>query len=286
MSESADYHADKPTKNAVLPGISRSDYFKIDAVNISLLVEGERSMAHLKWAKDNKRESTDAMDKGTALHLAVLEPNEFEKRVIVFPHPNCEAKVKNGAKWDKFEADNKGKLIINPKAFDDVISMRDALRKHPRVKEILEAKGTGEMGVVWFDEESGLWCKGLVDRFCQLNLSGAFETVVPDLKSCQDARPTEFARTVWNFNYHTKAAFYMDGLNTVQPRQRRFLWIAIESEPPHGIMIYDPSETMLIAGRAKYRRLLKAYAECLKSGEWPGYPLGEETIELPKWSKE
>lgn len=261
-------------KNQILPGISRADYFKIEAINISLLVEGERSMAHLKYAMEHPKPSTPAMEKGTAVHLAVFEPEVFANQTVVFDG------TKRGKEWDAFKDNNRKCVILKPDDYDDVISMRDALRKHPRVKEILESKGTGEMGVVWTDEETGLLCKGLVDRFC----SCWGYTLVPDLKSCQDARLSEFSKSIYNYSYHTKAAFYLDGLFSVSPITRRFLWIAVESEPPHGIMIYDPSEQMLQSGRRNYKRLLTQYAACLKSGDWPSYAIGEETIELPKWA--
>jgi exodeoxyribonuclease VIII len=269
-----DYFADSESKSliGIHPGMSRSDYLKIKAVNVSLLVEGERSMAHLKWAMDHAKEPTDAMKRGTAVHMAVFEPEEFESKTVVFEG------VRRGK--EKFKESNFGKTILKQDDFDCVISMRDALRRHERVADILESTGTGEMAVVWKDEETGLLCKGLVDRFCKC----WGYTIVPDLKSCQDARPIEFSKTVYNYHYHTKAAFYHDGLAAIANVPRRFLWIAVESEQPHGIMIYDPSETMMQTGRRNYRRLLNAFAECLKSGVFPGYPLGEETIELPKWA--
>ena len=267
-------------QNDIFPGISRADYLAIDALNISMLIEGERSMAHLKYALDHAKETTDAMERGTAMHLAVLEPSEFEKRVTYFPHPDCKAKVRNGGEWDKFKADRNEDLILKRSDYDAVIGMRDALRTHPRVKEILEASGTGEMGVVWKDEETGIWCKGLVDRFCKC----WGYTLVPDLKSCQDARPREFAKTVYDRNYHTKGMFYLDGLNAVAPMDRRFMWIAVESAPPHGIMVYDMSESMAQTGRKNYRRLLNEYKSCKESGVWPGYQIGEESLDLPKWA--
>ncbi len=267
-------------KQDIFPGISRSDYFQIDAMNISLLIEGERSMAHLKWALDHKKETTDAMERGTAMHLAVLEPAEFEKRVTYFPHPDCSAKVRNGKEWDKFQAGREEDLILKRSDFDSVIGMRDALRNHPRVREILESNGTGEMGVVWKDDETGIWCKGLVDRFCQC----WGYTLVPDLKSCQDARPREFARTIGNLFYHVKAAWYLDGLNQVSPCDRRFIWIAIESSPPYGVGLFEPDHDTLNEGRLIYRDLLRKFKESDCTTKWPCYDTEVAEIRIPKYS--
>lgn len=262
-------------KNEILPSISREDYNAINALNISLLVEGDRSMAHLKYAIEHKRESTPAMEKGTALHLAVFEPAEFEKRVAVYDG------IKRGKEWNSFYENCSATLILKPDVYASIISMRDALHNHPRVKELLESKGTGEIGAVWQDKDSGIWCKGLIDRFCQC----WGYSVILDLKTCQDARPSEFAKTIYNFHYHTKAAWYLDGLKAIADVDRRFLWIAIESEPFHGISIFDVGDEMMEVGRKNYKRLLSEYAKCKELGVWPSYPLGEESLELPKWAK-
>ncbi len=261
-------------KPQILPGISRADYDKIDALNISLLIEGEKSMAHLDYVRKHPKESTPAMEKGTAVHLAVFEPEIFEQSVESYEG------IRRGKEWEKFKADNPGSLILKTNDFDAVADIRDALRAHPRVKELLDAKGTGEMGAVWTDAETGILCKGLLDRFCQC----WGYSIVLDLKTTTDARPVEFATTVYKLNYHTKAAWYLDGLAAISDVPRRFLWIAVESEGYHGISIYDPSDNMLQKGRQNYRALLTRYADCLKTGVWPGYPIGEDSLELPKWS--
>ncbi len=269
-------------KNQILPGISREEYDKIDALNISLLIEGERSMAHLDYASKNEVKPTDAMERGTALHLAVLEPAKFDARVTFFPHPECEAKVRNGSKWEEFKRGRTEDLILKIADFKSVIECRDALRNHPRCKELLDAKGSGEMGFVWTDTETGIPCKGLLDRFCQC----WGYSIILDLKSCQDARGSEFSKTIYNFQYHTKSAWYTDGLAQISDVPRRFLWIAIESTGYHGINIFDASEGMMQCGRRNYRKLLDQYSACKKSGIWPSYNLGEESLELPKFAKE
>ena len=42
---------------------------------------------------------------------------------------------------------------------------------------------------------------------------------------------------------------------------------------------------VLEPGRAVYRRDLATYAECLRSGEWPGYPEEIRELELPAWAR-
>lgn len=268
-------------KPGIYPGISRADYNSIDALNISLLIEGERSMAHLKYALDHGKTATDAMEKGTALHLALFEPSAFEKTVTYYPHESSKGKVRNGSEWENFKANRDEDLILKHSDYDAVITMRDAIKNHPRASDLLNAKGTGEMGAVWIDETTGILCKGLFDRFCQC----WGYSIVLDLKSCPDARPDEFSKKVYNLSYHTKAAWYLDGLSRLSDVPRRFLWIAVESAPFHGVNIFDPSQEMLATGQRNYYSLIQRYAKCKETGVWPGYDLGEETLDLPKFAK-
>ena len=41
---------------------------------------------------------------------------------------------------------------------------------------------------------------------------------------------------------------------------------------------------MLDKARAENRRLLNLYAECKRTGIWPGYPAGISHINLPRWA--
>ena len=83
-----------------------------------------------------------------------------------------------------------------------------------------------------------------------------------------------------------QAAWYLDGLATLAPRRRRFLWLAVEKRPPHCVRVLEPEEPDLEEGRRQYRRALDAYADSMRTGEWPGYPVGIDPINLPRWGYE
>ncbi len=260
-------------KTGIYPGMSRADYNNIHAASISTLIEGERSMAHLNYARSHPQESTPAMEKGIGLHLAVFEPAVFEKTVLQYDG------TKRGKEWESFKTLNENSLILKPDIYNSVIAMRDEIRAHPRAKELLDAKGTGEMAMIWNDPSTGILCKGLLDRFCQC----WGYSIVLDLKTCQDARPDEFAKTICNYSYHVKSVWYLDGLAAISDISRRFIWLAIESEPPHGIALYEPDDDTLKEGRVIYRELLKSYKVAVESNIWPCYNPEVSEIRLPKW---
>lgn len=267
-------------KPGLFPGISRADYEKIDAINISTLINGVKSMAHLKHAMEQPRESTDALRIGIAVHIAVFEPNRMESFFIAPKR----ARRSNEDKlwWAEFEAKAQAEngIVLTEDETIIVYAIRDALRANKTTRAMLDAKGVGEMAVVWQDEETGLLCKGMVDRFCDF----MGWPLMPDLKTCQGADKESFARDIAKYHYGTKAAWYLDGFSAIHKCERRFVWIAAEKSAPYAVAIYEPDADTLVEGRKTYRRILTQYAECKKSGVWPGFPEGIEPIRLPPWA--
>lgn len=266
-------------KPNIYPGMSRAEYAKIDAINISRLCEGA-TMMHLKYLLDHlKYQSSDALDIGIAAHLAVFEPSAFEKKVLKIP--DCDRRTKAGKEaYEAFKALAAGdEVLLKHDHYETVVGMRDALRRNECVREMLESKGSGEMAVVWRDTETGVFCKGIVDRYCDYH----GWPMIPDLKTCADASPRAFAKTILNFKYHIKAAWYLDGLSAIAPCDRRFCWIACEKDAPYAVAVYEPDSETLGEGRRIYRRLLNEFAESKKTNTWQGYPEGIQPITLPKF---
>ena len=83
-------------KPGIYEGIPFDDYLKIDAVSNSLLNEFRSCPARAKYYMDNGSVSTEAMNMGSALHTAVLEPHLFDSRFVV-AEPCC-ANTKKGTR--------------------------------------------------------------------------------------------------------------------------------------------------------------------------------------------
>lgn len=278
MSATAQALSNRP-KVGLYPGLTRSAYESIDAINVSRLEHFERSAAHAREAILHPASPTKAMDFGTAFHCAILEPIRFSEQYV--GAPKVDRRTKEGkATWAGFEAEHPNATVLDMDDFTSISRMRDAVWAHPIAKEMLSGHGHNEVGIVFEHEPTGLLCKSLLDR---IGVFGDWTWII-DAKSTADASRFGFRKSIRKFQYGAKAAFYLDGCNAVAPRPRRFAWIAVENEAPYGVAIYEPDEDALRAGRIKYERWLRLYLECVQTGIWPGYvadiqPLGEMDTE-------
>jgi hypothetical protein len=65
----------------------------------------------------------------------------------------------------------------------------------------------------------------------------------------------------------------------------RVMIVAVESEAPYDVGVFEVSQEALAAGDEDVARLLRRVAECRASVRWPGrYPDVTE-LDLPGWAK-
>ena len=60
--------------------------------------------------------------------------------------------------------------------------------------------------------------------------------------------------------------------------------MAVEKEPPYGVAVYHLAEEALQAGSEELHPLLVQWAQCERSGQWPGYPTEVRPITLPPYA--
>lgn len=261
------------TKNA------RAAIIRADAASFTTLSRFHRSAAHGRWYMTHPPAPTAAMELGTAVHLAVLEPDRFADECIVAP--KIDRRTKEGkAEWSAFEASANGKTVLTAEDFARCQAMRDAVWAHPTAAAMLSGPGHFEVGALWTDPATEQPCKTLIDRM------GAHDgwTWCIDLKKTKDASKREFAKSVARYHYHAQAAMILDGCAAIAPRERKFAWIAVEDEPPYGVAVYEPTLPVEAAGRELWRRWLDRYVEAKRTETWKSYPAGVSTMELPRWA--
>lgn len=287
--------------------ISNTDYHGGPGISKSQMDRLARSPLHLI---DHESESSDSMDLGTAVHAAVLEPDQFEKDyALPFELPpgalvtldQIKARlVELGGKparsrdetIDRLlavdpqapvievlqERHARGRAMLDSPTWNKVRRMRDALFAHEDAGPLLSAPGLAEASAYWIDPETGVLCRCRPDKV----LTGT--GILADLKTTRDASLKEFSRSAGKLRYWVQDPFYRDGWEAAggEPIDT-FLFITVESTRPHAVAVYELPRKDLIKGRREYRRLLRIYANCRAANHWPGYPSGIQALDIPPY---
>lgn len=186
---------------------------------------------------------------------------------------------------EEWQRNNSERKVLSPEAFEQIFAMRDAVMNHQAAFAILHH----------------------------------VKDIIGDLKTTEDASPEGFAKSIANWRYDVQHAYYMDGTRLAleqgkctPPHEgkaelsvywtdpvtgvlcrcrpdfwrgypKHFAFIAVEKKPPYAVGVYVLDSEGVEIGRAQYQHDLRVYAECVRTGVWPGYGDKIQTISLPGW---
>lgn len=245
-----------------------AEYFAIKAVSWSLLKEMQKSAAHFHHRQTHPLEDTPAMRLGRATHTAVLEPDKLIREWTVYDG------ARRGNAWLEFAAVNASKSILTPDEWDRVIGIRDAVRGDRTARRLLRRART-EVTVTWTDPETRIRCKARPDLISWGGLT--------DLKTTRDVDPRKFGRLATDMGYVHQLAFYSAGLAAIGKPVSHHHILAVESEAPHDVVVYDVGEDELWAAGVDVRDLLAQVKECRRKRRWPGRFETSQPLDVPPW---
>jgi hypothetical protein len=112
---------------------------------------------------------------------------------------------------------------------------------------------------------------------------------IVDLKSSADASKAGFAKSAAEYGYHRQDVQYREGLAAClgcDPDEVDFVFVVVESEPPHLVAHYRLEEIAdLAVAREQLRAARERFRDCSSSGTWPGYSEEIERLELPRYKR-
>lgn len=255
----------------IFENMPADEYFAIDAASNSGLKLVRRSPAHFKYPEPFKKDSR-AKEMGSAIHMALLEPDLFAKTYHV-----AEADLRTDAFYRGLAKDLGGSVVLTRPEHRKVVGMQEAAYRNKRFAGYMKARGRNELSVVSTDSETGVPTKCRFDRMGD-------SVFAFDVKKCQDARGEEFTKPISNYGYYMQVAFYQHvWFCETGERLKEFPLIAIEEGSPHGVICHDLDEIALELGRIHYREALDTYARCKDSGIWPAYPNDSEFTSVTNW---
>lgn len=259
--------------------LSRKEYVDLVAVNWSSLRHMAKSPAHYRYAISNVSPDSPARKRGRAVHIATLEPERF-----AIDCARWDGERRAGAAWKAFVEENAGRELLTADEYDQALAVADAVRKDAVASRYV-SNGRAERAVTW----NHRWPKvgGLAER--TMALKGRIDFIADrgalvDLKTTRDASPGAFGRAVVNYAMHAQAAFYSDGYAAATGERLPFVFVAVEPEPPYGVIVYRVPDEILEMGREHYTALLDRLQLCRDSNAWPGYADSEQELALPRWA--
>lgn len=238
--------------------------------------------------KIERPEPSGAMRLGTAMHILIWEPKNWNKLVA----PLVPAVAPDGKKWlrrtgsdherwwNEFVDSCAGKLILTEDEMILARAMAASIERNKVASHWLQQPGQNEHTITWQDHETGLLCKSRRDRFIES------QNLLIDLKTCRDASPEGFAKSAASFGYNRQAAWYMDGHKAFAGQLPHFLFIAVCTTPPYEVACYELDADAIDLGRRQNRTALFALADCIEHDDWHGpHEKQVTTLSLPRWAE-
>lgn len=229
------------------------------------------------YERENPPEPSDVFEFGHAAHQRVLGVGP--ELVVV----NAETWNTNAVKAEVEAIRAEGKVPLKPSAMRQIEDMAVALHQHPIASALLTDGGHPESSLFWRDEPSG------IVRRCRLDWRPAPKTgrtIDVDYKTCRSANPDEWAKSAANYGYDMQAAWYLDGLKATDlaDSDAQFVFICQEKTPPYLVSVCQIDAVGLRIGRIRNREAINIYAECDRTGYWPGYVDNDVAhVALPYW---
>lgn len=244
----ADYHA--------MPGLS--------ATGMKWIL---RSPKHYRQMIEHRVEKP-AFDFGHAVHAKVLGVG---MNVAVIPDTLL---AKNGAastleaKAFIAQARADGLVPVKADTVAGVNAIAEAVLAHPKAAAILSAPGDPEVSIFGQDPDSGIKLRGRIDYLVQY-VDG--QVINVDLKTTNDVRRQNIARTIVNFGYDIQSEAYRHLLRINGFDPAPTVLIFVEKDPPHEVRVVTLANPLWeLGGQRAMRRAIDLYAHCIATDTWPG----------------
>lgn len=282
-----------PTGKITEPGVyplTAYRYHRDPVADGSLTSTGARRLlppgcpALFDHERRNGRPNKQVFDFGRAAHTRALGVGD-PITVVAGSGKDPNAWTTNETKQAVAEARAAGLTPVKPEEAEQVERMAAALAAHPDAARLLDHRdGKPEQALVWRDEETGVWCRAMLDWLPQAWPGEPLR--VADYKTTGSAEPSAIARHCADYGYTQQAAWYLDGVRALDlggGAGAEFHFIFQEKTAPYLVTVATLNEEALAAGRIRNRKARDLYRRCAAAGHWPGYTDGPITVGLPAW---
>lgn len=185
-----------------------------------------------KYFHRKQKEQTRAMQLGSAIHAAILEPEVFKKEYMLLKElkdrrqPEYKAAVKSKGE---------GKVFTNSDC-EKIEGIQKAVWGNREARDLLLADGYCEISGFAIDTESELPIRHRFDKLAFID--GEWWGV--DIKKTVSVSERDFSMSMWKYRYHVQDAIYSAGFKAIAGKELAgFKFICVEEEYPHKVEIYE-----------------------------------------------
>lgn len=257
-------------------GVPFAEYHAWDAASHSRLCDLARSPAYCRLRATTPDTSTTAKDSGTVVHALVLEGTiDGRYHLKDYDARSNENKAKLQAAKDA------GLLIVTPDELRDAQAIAASVLAHRRAAALTAKAQRREVSIVWTDPTTGIRCKARPDALADVR----GRRVLVDLKRVRTAHPDDFPRGMLDLDIDSQMAWYRDGLRALGWAPDDVVIVAVLPDAPHEVWCHRLADDVLTRGVMRNEKAVKVYAECVRTGAWPGGSEDVVEADLPEWEK-
>lgn len=227
-----------------------------------------------RFFKGVKFKQTKAMEIGTAIHCALLEPEKFAEQYRLMP----ELTDKRLKPYKDAVKEFEGFKLLSGQDAKNINGMMDAVMANDAAMDLLDADGWCEVSGFHTDQDTGI---KLRHRFDKLTADGCGV----DIKKTQSVHPDELSKTIQKYGYEMQDALYSDAYEAITGRKlNQFYFIFVEESYPHEVAVVYLDDISKQVGRDQYKALLGDYDYYKQNPQKVSNNSGVSMISLPEWA--
>ncbi len=227
-----------------------------------------------------KKEDTAATMSGRILERILLgvgpevvvirNPRKDKKGNVIEPIEYEDGWRTDAIKEMRDAAKKAGKLPVLPGGEKEFNAVVDAWRAQFPQFEV-DLRGESQVRFEW--ESDGVPCSGHLDHV----IIDPTSALIYDVKALECASQQALTRAVFAWGYDLQGAAYVEAVEAKYPHlagRVAFKLICGEKEEAtdYSLNVVSYAGTMRELGEKRWRRAKRIWGECLRTGEFPGYP--------------
>lgn len=250
-------------KDGVHFDLSMDDYLRHDYIQSSRL-----KLLHEGTPKDylagSNFKGSRSTQLGTAIHLAILEPEKFPEMVALQPEDwGSLSKNPGRVKWNEFKLANRQKMVFK---WDEAKFIKKLIAEYEDDFDLRAIVGDSKVEVSGFVSDDGVGLKARPDIIQSDGTLWDIKTTakVPDQRNIY--------YLIKNNGYDFQIAHHSYVMQQLGVEIKRVGWIFITTQTPAiHIVIRQASDDMFGVAREEYQTTLARLKDCIKKDYWPGH---------------